>query len=64
MCMSVCLQVCLCTMRMPDGLGVQKKVSDPMGLELQMVCTIVWVPGTEPLQEQEVLLTMETSLQP
>lgn len=61
--MSVCLQVCLCTMHMPDALGVQKKVSDSMGLELQMVCTIVWVLGTESLQEQ-ALSIMGTLLQP
>lgn len=34
MCMRVCLPACLCTMYMPDALGDQKRVSDPLELEL------------------------------
>lgn len=37
MCMRVCLPACLCTMYLPDALGYQKRVSDPLELELQMV---------------------------
>lgn len=32
-----CLHLCLCTIYMPDACGGQKEVSDPPGLELQMV---------------------------
>lgn len=48
----------------------QKRVSDLLELELQLVVklsnVVAWVLGTElgPLQEQQVLLSVEPSLQP
>lgn len=41
--------------------GGQKRVSDPLGLELPSVC---WELNPGPVEEQPVLLTTEPSLQP
>lgn len=38
--MSVCLHVYLCTVCMPDTSGGQKRVSDPQGLESQIVLSL------------------------
>lgn len=37
------LRICLCTTCVPGALGDQKKVLDPLKLELQMVANHLWV---------------------
>ena len=49
-CLSACLHVCMHTTCVPGALGVQKRVSGLLGLELQMVvrCHV----GVEPKSPQ------------
>lgn len=42
-----CLHVCICTIYMPGSHGVQKRVSDPLELELWMVMSTLWMVGIE-----------------
>lgn len=47
--------------------GGQKKESDPLELELEVFVSFLvwdWAQNPGPLQEQQVFLTTETSLQP
>lgn len=50
----------MCTSCVPSTVRGQKKVSDPLKLELQMVVSHYSALGTEPgsLQEHTVLLTV------
>lgn len=50
----------------PGSLGVLKRPSDRLGLELRMVGSVCgfWKPNLGPPQEQEVLLTTEPFHQP
>lgn len=57
----LCLHACLYTICVPGACGGQKRVLDPLGLEL-------WAAGSclsllSKLEEQRVLLTIEPSLQ-
>lgn len=49
---------------MPSTLLGQKKVFDPLGVELQMAVSGTWDQILLSLQEQPVPLTNEPSLQP
>lgn len=43
---------------------IQKSVSDPLELELQVVLSLsMWKPNSDPLQEPFLLLTAKASLQ-
>ena len=54
-----CLHVCLCTTRVPNAFRGQKRVLEPLELELQMAVSYnVSAPGT-----QRVLLPTEPSFQ-
>lgn len=48
---------------MPSARVSQKRVSDPLQMELQMVISHC-VSSLSPLQEQQILLTTETHLPP
>lgn len=58
--------VCVMGRRVSVGAsGVQKRVLNPLQLELKVVMSyLIWVPGTKPgsLREQNVHLTTEPSL--
>lgn len=56
------LTACMCTTCIPGACECQKRVSDPLGLELQPLCG-PWELTLGPLEEQPVLLTVEPSLQ-
>lgn len=48
----------------PGALGGQKKISNPLELELYATCHGFWVLNLCPLPEKQVLLTVEPPLQP
>ena len=62
--MSVCLRACICAM--PGACGGQRRASEPLEVELQMLCTAAWALGTDTgsLASALLLLTTEPSLQP
>jgi hypothetical protein len=68
MCMSLCLHVCMyvCAQCVCSSCGSQKRVSDPLELELtdgyESLCGC-WKLNPGPLKEQQVLLTAGPSLQ-
>ena len=43
-----CLHVHLCTMCVPDSYGDQKRASDLLELELDILSDAIWMLGTEP----------------
>ena len=65
MCVNVfCLHVCLCTACMP-GIGRgQKRASDPLELELEMVVGLHESAGNRIQEEKQMFLTVEPFLQP
>lgn len=66
--MYVCVYACLhehtCTMCVPSTLRSQKRVLDPLGLELQvaMIHHECWEPNLSTLQGQQVFLATEQSI--
>lgn len=53
----LCMCLCVCTRW--NGFRGQKRASDPLNLELQAdVSLLMWVLGTNPLQEQPALLAV------
>lgn len=52
---------------MPGACGSQKELSNPLELELQVIVSLVMLGRAQnlsPLEEQQLLLTEEPSLQP
>lgn len=67
MCTSVLpLYMFMQTQFMPGAQRGQKRMLDPLKLELQVVVTAEWdwAPNPRPLQGKQVLLTDEPALQP
>lgn len=62
----LCLLVCLCNMCTSSAHRGQKRALDPIELESRMLvnCYGFLESNSDCLQEQQVLLTLETSLQP
>ena len=59
---SVYLPESLWTTCMPVSCKGQKRVVDPLELELQLVVSSVWVLAAQPRSMEQVLLTTEPSL--
>lgn len=60
-----CLHACLCTICLPCAHRGKKWAMGTLGLELQQVVNTMWALGGNlgPRQEQQVLFTIEPSLQ-
>lgn len=62
-----CLHGCMCTLCVPGALQGQERALDFLTLELALAVSHhvdAWEINTVTLQEQQVLLTVESSLQP
>lgn len=58
-----CLPVCMCTTCVPGALGGQKRASDPLGLELQVLSFMCMLEiKSRFLGEQHMFLTPEPTL--
>jgi hypothetical protein len=66
-CVCVCVCVCACVHVYVGAHGSQREVSDPIELKLQAVISCLkWMlkNHSDPLEEQQILLATEPSLQP
>ena len=64
MCVSVLFDICMCIMHGLGAHGAQKRVSDPLELELKIMSHSMGVRNPGPLQEQPVLLTVQLFPEP
>lgn len=58
-----CLHVCVCSMLMPGEQGSQKRPFHPLKLELTVMTCHCGSENSDPLQDQQTLLTTKLSLQ-
>jgi hypothetical protein len=53
-----CLHICLCTVCVPGAHGSQRRVSDPLELELQFVVSCHVVLGIKPRSSEKVVSSL------